>query len=171
MVNVDKLIPRIMTCSPCLKPANATTYPGKLPQARSPSASGHWVIENSSRHADAFAWLSQTAGLSRSSAVNLLAAELKLLSKLPSIIARNRTVMRRLPVRQIEHDLIDIAPAPSFRRIVAFDDRMAGGVEMLGGVLVGRSSQQPTWPQLRQIRKCSQRCRSSGIPRSRARLA
>ncbi len=46
--------------------------------------------------------------------------------------------MRRLPFRQIEHDFVHIAPAPSFRRIVAFDDGMSGGVEMRGGVLVGR---------------------------------
>src|SRR3977135_581486 len=45
--------------------------------------------------------------------------------------------MRRLSVRQIEQDFIDIAPAPAFRRIVALDDRMLGGVEVLGGMLVG----------------------------------
>src|SRR4051812_19438968 len=56
----------------------------------------------------------------------------------PSIVARDRTVMRGLPVRQIEQNFIDIAPAPSLRRIVALDDGMTGGVEMLGGVLVGR---------------------------------
>src|ERR1700733_12301923 len=76
--------------------------------------------------------------LEPSSVVKLLAAESKLLSKLPSIIPRNRTVMRRLPVRQIEQDFIHIAPAPSFRRIVAFDDGMSGGVEMFGGMFVGR---------------------------------
>src|ERR1700733_15192394 len=76
--------------------------------------------------------------LEPSSVVKLLAAESKLLSKLPSIIPRNRTVMRRLPVRQIEQDFIHIAPAPSFRRIVAFDDGMSGGVEMFGGMFIGR---------------------------------
>src|SRR5712672_1338087 len=54
-----------------------------------------------------------------------------------SVVARDRTVMRRLPVRKIEQDFIDIAPAPAFRRIVALDDRMLGGVEVLGGMLVG----------------------------------
>src|SRR6267154_50693 len=54
-----------------------------------------------------------------------------------SVVARDRTVMRRLPVRQIEQDFIDIAPAPAFRRIVALDDRMLAGVEVLGGMLVG----------------------------------
>src|ERR1700677_3349605 len=56
----------------------------------------------------------------------------------PSIITGDRTVMRRLPVRQIEQNLIHIAPAPSFGRIVAFDDWMSGGVEMFGGMLIGR---------------------------------
>src|ERR1700761_9140280 len=37
---------------------------------------------------------------------------------------------------QIEHQLIDIAPAPALRRIIAFDDGMFGVVEMLGGVFV-----------------------------------
>src|ERR1700733_14336174 len=46
--------------------------------------------------------------------------------------------MRGLPIRQIEQDFVHIAPAPSFRRIVAFDDGMSGGVEMLGGMFVGR---------------------------------
>src|SRR3954462_3038612 len=55
-----------------------------------------------------------------------------------SIVARDRTVMRGLPVRQIEQDFIDIAPAPSLRRIVALDDGMTGGGEMLGSVLIGR---------------------------------
>src|SRR3954452_24244065 len=55
-----------------------------------------------------------------------------------SVIARDRTVVRRLAVRQIEHDFVDIAPAPSLRRIVALDDGMASGMEMCGRVLVGR---------------------------------
>src|SRR5258708_19539749 len=54
-----------------------------------------------------------------------------------SVVARDRTVMRRLSVRKIEQQFIDIAPAPTFRRIVALDDGMPGGVEVLGRVLVG----------------------------------
>src|SRR5712671_4844860 len=54
-----------------------------------------------------------------------------------SVVARDRTVMRRLSVRKIEQDFIDITPAPTFRRIVALDDWMLGGVEVLGGMLVG----------------------------------
>ena len=46
--------------------------------------------------------------------------------------------MRRLSIRQIEQHFIDITPAPSFRRIVALDDRMFGGVKMPGRVFVGR---------------------------------
>src|ERR1700680_5144642 len=45
--------------------------------------------------------------------------------------------MGGLAVRQVEQHFIDIAPAPALRRIVALDDRMLGGVEMFGGVLVG----------------------------------
>ena len=46
--------------------------------------------------------------------------------------------MRGLSVRQIEQHFIDIAPAPTLRRIVALDDRMPCGVEMPGRVRVGR---------------------------------
>ena len=46
--------------------------------------------------------------------------------------------MRRLAIRQIEQHLIDIAPAPAFRRIVTLDDRMPGGVKVRGGVTVWR---------------------------------
>src|SRR3954468_258254 len=55
-----------------------------------------------------------------------------------SVIARDRTVVRSLAARQVEHDFIDVAPAPPLRRIVAFDHRMSGGVEMFGGVPMGR---------------------------------
>src|SRR5437660_5206728 len=33
---------------------------------------------------------------------------------------------------------MDVAPAPALGRIIALDHRMAGGVEMFGGVAVGR---------------------------------
>jgi hypothetical protein len=46
--------------------------------------------------------------------------------------------MRRLAVGQIERDLVNIAPAPAFGRIIALDDRVGGRVIMFGGVLVGR---------------------------------
>ena len=52
------------------------------------------------------------------------------------IVARDRSVVRRHAVRKIEHRLVDIAPAPALRRIIALDDRMARGLEMPGRVLV-----------------------------------
>src|SRR6266850_2142816 len=54
-----------------------------------------------------------------------------------SVVARDRTVVRRFPVRQIEQNFVDIAPAPAFRRIIAFDDRMRRGAEVRGRVLIG----------------------------------
>ena len=86
--------------------------------------------------------------------------------------ARYRPVMRRDAIAEVEEDLVDIAPAPAFRRIVALDDRMAGRVEMLGGVAVGRlvaaadMAAGAAEPQMHPFRT-----RSSGIPRSRARSA
>ena len=40
---------------------------------------------------------------------------------------------------KVQTNFIDIAPSPPFRRIVAFDDRMAGLAEMLGSVTVWRA--------------------------------
>ena len=46
--------------------------------------------------------------------------------------------MRRLPVRQVEIDLINIAPTPTFGRIIAFDDRVRCRLEMLGSMPIWR---------------------------------
>src|SRR5947209_3389545 len=54
-----------------------------------------------------------------------------------SIITRDRAVMGGLPVREVEQDFVDKTPAPPFRRIIAFDDRMPRGMEMFGRVFVG----------------------------------
>jgi hypothetical protein len=53
VVNVDRLKPSCMTHSPFLKPLNATTPPGKLPQARIVSAANQACSERakSERHA------------------------------------------------------------------------------------------------------------------------
>src|SRR3954454_17923575 len=55
-----------------------------------------------------------------------------------SVIARDRAVVRRLAVRQVEHHLVDVAPAPAFRRIIALDDGMSGRVKMFRRVPVWR---------------------------------
>src|SRR5436305_899916 len=52
-----------------------------------------------------------------------------------SDVARNGPQLG-CPVRQFNHGLVDIAPAPAFRRVIAFDDRVASRVEMGGGVAV-----------------------------------
>jgi hypothetical protein len=54
------------------------------------------------------------------------------------VVARDRTVVGRHAVSKIEHHFVNITPPPPFWRIVALDDRMAGGVKMLGRVLVRR---------------------------------
>ena len=54
------------------------------------------------------------------------------------VIARDRTIVWRHAVRQVEQHFVHIAPAPTFGRIVAFDDRMGAGMKMLGRVPVGR---------------------------------
>lgn len=45
--------------------------------------------------------------------------------------------MGRHAVAQVEIDLVHIAPAPTFRGIIAFDDRMRRRMEMLGGMPIG----------------------------------
>ena len=47
--------------------------------------------------------------------------------------------MRRRAAAKVQTNFIDIAPSPPFRRIVAFDDGMAGLAKMLGGVTVWRA--------------------------------
>src|SRR5580700_4434314 len=53
-------------------------------------------------------------------------------------IAGNGAVVRRHAIGKIEHDFVDVTPAPAFRRIVAFDDGMARRMEVFGGVAVRR---------------------------------
>ena len=46
--------------------------------------------------------------------------------------------MRGLALRKIEHDLVNVAPTPAFRRIISFYNGMLRGVEMSGRVFIGR---------------------------------
>jgi len=42
-----------------------------------------------------------------------------------------RAVVRRHAVGEVQYDFVDIAPSPSLRRVVAFDDGMSRRMEML----------------------------------------
>src|SRR5689334_17295670 len=55
------------------------------------------------------------------------------------IVPRDWPVMRRGAAAKVQTNFIDIAPSPPFRRIVAFDDGMAGLAKMLGGMTVWRA--------------------------------
>jgi hypothetical protein len=55
-----------------------------------------------------------------------------------SIVSGKRSEMRCRLVRKIKHYLIDVTPTPALRRIIGFDDWMAGCAEMLGRVSIGR---------------------------------
>ena len=46
--------------------------------------------------------------------------------------------MRRRPVRKIEYDFVEVAPAPVFRRIIGFDDRVLRHAEMFRGMSIWR---------------------------------
>src|ERR1041385_483807 len=74
----------------------------------------------------------------RSNAISSAACEAAAAKFPPSVPARDRTVVRRLALREIEHDFVDVAPAPALRRVVALDDGMAGGMKMFRGVPVRR---------------------------------
>src|SRR5882757_2642119 len=50
------------------------------------------------------------------------------------VIARERSALRCRPIREIKEYFIDEAPTPAFRGVVAFNDGMSSGMEMLGGV-------------------------------------
>jgi hypothetical protein len=91
-----------------------------------------------------FAWLSRRARAStrstkRSMTRNCHLPSLRAHSRSNSISdeARDWTVVRRL-ARKIDFDVIDIAPAPSLRRIIALNNRMAGGIKVPPGVTIGR---------------------------------
>ena len=55
----------------------------------------------------------------------------------PSNVPRDRSALRRLSIPKVEEHLVDVAPAPAFGRVIAFDDRMPGRVEVLRRVTVG----------------------------------
>jgi hypothetical protein len=55
-----------------------------------------------------------------------------------SIKARDRAVVRGGAIAEVEHDFVDVTPAPAFGRVIAFDDWMTRLVKMLGGVAVRR---------------------------------
>ena len=46
--------------------------------------------------------------------------------------------MRRLSTRQIEHNFFDVTPAPPFRWIKGFDNRVPGRVKMFCSVPIWR---------------------------------
>ena len=57
------------------------------------------------------------------------------------------------PVDEERH-LVEVAPVPVFAGLERADDRVRGSVAC-AACRLGESSQQPTWPQVRQIRRCS----------------
>jgi hypothetical protein len=59
---------------------------------------------------------------------------------LPSdlIVARDRTVVGRGAIAEVEHNLVHVTPSPAFGWVIAFDDRMARIVKVLRGVAVRR---------------------------------
>jgi hypothetical protein len=55
-----------------------------------------------------------------------------------SIVAWDRAELWRDIVGEIEEDLVDVAPAPAFRWVITFDDRMSRRVKMLSCMTVWR---------------------------------
>src|ERR1700676_773288 len=55
-----------------------------------------------------------------------------------SVISGNGTPMWRRAGRSIEHDLVEVAPAPAFRRIIGCDDRVLRHAEMFCRVPIWR---------------------------------
>src|ERR1700691_5613531 len=54
------------------------------------------------------------------------------------MIARDRTVMRRGPIAEVKHHLVNVTPSPAFGWVIAFDDRVPRLVEMFRGMAVRR---------------------------------
>src|SRR5215213_7336947 len=55
-----------------------------------------------------------------------------------SVVSWNRPDLWCRVVAEVDHDLVDIAPAPAFGRIVALYDGVLGRMKMFGGVLAVR---------------------------------
>jgi hypothetical protein len=68
---------------------------------------------------------------------HLQSPRLRVLS-IASIIAWNWTELRRCAIRQIQKNFVDIAPPPSFWRIVSFDDWVFGRMEMFRSMAIRR---------------------------------
>src|SRR5207253_5172211 len=60
-------------------------------------------------------------------------------SAVASDVPRDRAVVRGRAIAEIERHLVDVVPSPTFGWFVAFDQRMTGRVEVLGGVTVRRA--------------------------------
>ena len=54
------------------------------------------------------------------------------------IVARDRTVVGRGAIAEVEHNLVHVTPSPAFGWVIAFDDRMARIMKVLRGVAVRR---------------------------------
>ncbi len=78
-------------------------------------------------------------GYSRDSFYRFNALSFAVVCRASSNVAWDRPVVRRGAAAKVQNNLVDIAPSPPFRRIVAFDDGMAGLAKMLGGVTVWRA--------------------------------
>src|ERR1700730_11468896 len=94
-------------------------------------ARGTWILRASPCSGEFSWWQLRQRGCWRSVAIFPHAANL--------IVPRDWSVMRRRAAAKVQTNFTDIAPSPPFRRIVAFDDGMAGLAKMLGGVTVWRA--------------------------------
>src|SRR6202022_2199744 len=81
-------------------------------------ARGTWILRASPCSGEFSWWQLRQRGCWRTVAIFPHAANL--------IVLRDWSVMRRRVAAKVQTNFIDIAPSPPFRRIVAFDDGMAG---------------------------------------------
>jgi len=69
------------------------------------------------------------------------------------IVARDRTVVRRGAIAEVENNLVHVTPSPAFGWVIAFDDRMARIVKVLRGVAVWRVVATANMAAVRRRRK------------------
>ena len=99
----------------------ALSLTGWLLLAATPTFAGHGPADRPGREPE---WTGLIPVCMRSSLVT-------------SNVSWNRAKLWRGAVGEIEPYLVDVAPAPTFRRIITLDDWMAGGVKMFGGMAIG----------------------------------
>jgi hypothetical protein len=139
---VQRCVERALACGP-LAALDDLPRPGREPQITAEAKA--WIADLACRKAKDLGYPRSDAATSVAAAPfiagslppgHLTRGSLAMTALVPSrpalIEARDRPGVGRHAIGEVEHDLIDITPSPSFRRVESLDDGMSGRMEVLG---------------------------------------